>query len=376
MGENDSSFVKRLLENRHEARSVILTAEGYLEQLTGTLWRSRIAASLRKPILGIYEYTTMRKIELNENEKTFIGIDVSKDTLEVYVDTSSKRTTCPNQPRELKRLARDLKKLGPELIVMEATGGYETQAAIAFTEAALPFAIVFPRRVRQLALGLGVIAKTDEIDAKVIAYYGKVAHIEPKPLESNELRSLAALTTRRSQLVEMRLMEENRLDTSHPSMRKTIKDHIAWLKRHIQKLDAEIDRCIEQSDTWRETRNLLTSVPGVGPVLASTLITELPELGSLSHKKIAALVGVAPFPRDTGKFSGKRFCKGGRNSIRRVLYMAIISATRFNPIIKTFYQRLCDNGKRKKVALIACARKMLVILNAMTRNHAPWQSEV
>lgn len=314
----------------------------------------------------------MRKIELSENQKTFIGIDVSKDNLEVFVDTSSKRIVCPNRTRELKRLARELKKLSPELIVMEATGGYETRAAIAFTEAGLPFAIVFPRRVRQLALGLGIIAKTDEIDAKVIARYGRIAGVEPKPLESNELRELAALTTRRSQLVEMRLMEENRLDTSHPSMRKTIKDHISWLKRHIQKLDAEIARCIEQSDTWRETRDLLISVPGVGSVLASTLITQLPELGSLSHKKIAALVGVAPFPRDTGKFSGKRFCKGGRNSVRRVLYMATISATRFNPVIKTFYQRLCENGKRKKVALIACARKMLVILNAMAKNSSQW----
>lgn len=255
---------------------------------------------------------------------------------------------------------------------MEATGGYETQAAIAFTDASLPFAIVFPRRVRQLALGLGIIAKTDEIDAKVIAYYGRIAGIEPKPLESNELRELAALTTRRSQLVEMRLMEENRLDTSHPSMRKAIKDHISWLKRQIEKMNAEIARYIEQSDVWSETRDLLTSVPGVGSVLASTLITELPELGSLSHKKIAALVGVAPFPRDTGKFSGKRFCKGGRNSVRRVLYMATISATRFNPVIKTFYHRLCENGKRKKVALIACARKMLVILNAMAKTGSQW----
>lgn len=314
----------------------------------------------------------MRKIELNENEKPYVGIDVSKDTLEVFVDTLSRRTVSPNRPTDLKRLAKDLKKLSPELIVMEATGGYETLAAMTFAEAGLPFAIVFPRRVRQLALGLGVIAKTDEIDARVIAYYGRVARIEPKPLSSDELRQLQALTTRRSQLIEMRLMEGNRLDTAHPSMRKAIKQHIAWLTHQVENLDAEIDHCIERSDTWQKTRNLLTSVPGVGPVLASTLITELPELGSLSHKKIAALVGVAPFPRDTGKSSGKRFCKGGRNSVRRVLYMAIISATRFNPVIKTFYQRLCDNGKRKKVALIACARKMLVILNAMLRNNVHW----
>jgi transposase len=318
----------------------------------------------------------MKKIELTDTKKPFVGIDVSKETLEVFNDLSSQRTVCPNKMRDLDRLAKDLKKASPELIVMEATGGYETQAAIAFTKAGLPFAIVFPRRVRQLALGLGIVAKTDEIDACVIAYYGRVAGIQPKPLESNELRELQALTTRRTQLVEMRLMEENRLDTAHPAMRKTIKQHIAWLRRQIQEIDAEIDRRIRQCEAWNEKRKLLMSVPGVGAVLASTLITELPELGSLEHRKIAALVGVAPFPRDTGKSHGKRFCKGGRNSIRRVLYMATLSAARFNPVIKIFYQRLCQNGKLKKVAHIACARKMLVILNAMVRDNLEFKPSI
>lgn len=311
----------------------------------------------------------MKKIEPIHSEKPFIGIDVAKDSLEVFDDVSSRRTACPNKMRDLERLAKDLKKTSPELIVMEATGGYETPAAIAFTKAKLPFAIVFPRRVRQLAHGLGIVAKNDEIDARVIAYYGRVAGIKAKPLESNELRELQALTTRRTQLVEMRLMEENRLDTAHPSIRKEIKEHIAWLCRRIQKIAEEIDRRIEQSEAWNEKRKLLMSVPGVGSVLASTLITELPELGLLSNRQIAALVGVAPFDRDTGKSRGMRFCKGGRNSVRRVLYMATLSAARFNPVIKTFYDRLCEKGKRKKVAHIACARKMLVILNAMTRDN-------
>jgi transposase len=322
-----------------------------------------------KTHLRDHYYTIMKKIEPTSSEKPFIGIDVAKDSLEVFDDLSSQRTTCPNKMRDLERLTKDLKKVSPELIVMEATGGYETQAAIAFTKAGLPFAIVFPRRVRQLAHGLGMIAKNDEIDARVIAYYGRVAGIKPKPLESNELRELQALTTRRTQLVEMRLMEENRLDTTHPSMRKEIKEHIGWLRRQTQKIDTEINRRIDQCEAWNEKRKLLMSVPGVGAVLASTLITQLPELGSLSNRKIAALVGVAPFDRDTGKSRGMRFCKGGRNSVRRVLYMATLSAARFNPVIKTFYDRLCEKGKRKKVAHIACARKMLVMLNAISRDN-------
>ena len=310
----------------------------------------------------------MKKIELNLSENPVIGIDVAKDNLEIYNDVSFHRAVYPNKTRDLERLAKDLKNISPELIVMEATGGYETPAAIAFSKAGLPYAIVFPRRVRQLAHGVGLIAKNDQVDARVIAYYGRVGGVQPKPLESNELRELGALTSRRSQLVQMRQMEENRLDTTHPSMRKEIKEHITWLSHRIDKLNKEIDRNIELSEVWNEKRKLLMSVPGVGPVLASTLITELPELGLLSNRRIAALVGVAPFDRDTGKTHGIRFCKGGRNSVRRVLYMATICAARFNPVIKTFYDRLCEKGKRKKVVHIACARKMLIILNAMTRD--------
>jgi len=316
----------------------------------------------------------MKKIEPNLSENPFIGIDVAKDNLEVFNDVSFQRVVCPNRTRDLDRLARDLKKISPKLIVMEATGGYETQAAVAFSKAGLPYAIVFPTRVRQLARGLGIIAKNDEVDARVIAYYGRIGGIQPKPLESNELRELEAFTTRRRQLVEMRQMEENRLDTAHPSMRKEIKEHITWLSRRIDKLNKEIDRRIELSKVWNEKRKLLMSVPGVGPVLASTLITELPELGLLSNRRIAALVGVAPFDRDTGKTHGIRFCKGGRNSVRRVLYMATICAARFNPVIKTFYDRLCEKGKRKKVVHIACARKMIVMLNAMTRDGLEFKS--
>jgi len=316
----------------------------------------------------------MNKVETISADKIVIGIDVAKDELAIFIDGPSERQfTCPNKPKDLKRLARNFKKLDPAMIVLEATGGYELAAAVAFSEAELPFAIVFPRRVRQFALGLGMNAKTDDIDAQVIAYYGRTAGIKSVPLKSKELRELEALTTRRSQLIEMRLSEQNRLDTAYPSAQKSIQHHIGYLERQIKETDTEISSRIKESETWKQADKLLQSVPGVGPTLSSVLITDLPELGILSNRQIAALVGVAPFARDTGKSTGKRFCKGGRNSIRRVLYMATISATRFNPVIKQHYQKLCSCGKLKKVALIACARKLLVTLNAIVKNNRPWQ---
>ena len=315
----------------------------------------------------------MKKVETIPNEQNVIGIDVAKDELAVFVDGPSERHfTCPNKPKDLKRLARDFKKLNPAVIVLEATGGYELAAAVAFSEAGLPFVIVFPRRVRQFALGLGMNAKTDDIDARVIAYYGRMAGIKSVPLKSRELRDLDALTTRRSQLIEMRLAEQNRLDTAMASAQKSIQHHIRFLERQIKDAETEIASRIKESDTWSQADKLLQSVPGVGPTLSSTLITDLPELGILSNRQIAALVGVAPFARDTGKSTGKRFCKGGRNSIRRVLYMATIAATRFNPVIKQHYQKLCSTGKLKKVALIACARKLLITLNAIIKNNRAW----
>jgi transposase len=256
---------------------------------------------------------------------------------------------------------------------MEASGGYEACAVAVFAEARLPFAVVFPRRVRQFALGLGIIAKTDEIDAAIIARYGRQASIEPMPAASPELQELRALAIRRSQLMEMRIIDQNRLDTAHPSIRREIKANIAQLNRRIEKIQILIEKQIRDCPLWRETDEALRSVPGVGPVLSSTLITELPELGRLSNKKIASLVGVAPFPDESGKHKGRRFCKGGRNSIRRVLYMATLSSTRCNPVIKAFYSNLCSRGKLKKVALLACARKLLVILNAIARNHSSWK---
>lgn len=335
-----------------------------------------MTASRRKPTLDFFYFITMNKLNQISNDQTFIGIDVAKDSVAVFIDSADQHLQCFNKSTDLRKLAKKLKKFNPTLIVLEATGGYENLCAIAFAECGLPFAVVFPKRVRQFAFGLGIIAKTDEVDAAVLAYYGKVADIKAKPMQSDELRELSALTTRRGQLIEMRLSEQNRCDTAHRSMHKNIKKHLDWLINQITEIETAINDRIKESETWAETDAQLQSVPGVGKVLSATLITELPELGNLNHKEIASLVGVAPFPSESGKRRGKRFCRGGRNSVRRVLYMATLTATRFNPVIKEQYDKLCEKGKLKKVAIIACARKLLVILNAMVRDNATWHPKV
>ncbi len=274
-----------------------------------------------------------------DSDWTVVGIDVAKDELVTYVDTKKEFGSCRNSASDLKKMGRQLKKLGPRLVVFEASGGYEAEAAGIFADLGLPVAVVYPRRIRQFALGLGIIAKTDEVDACVIAYYGRVAGIKPMPPKPAELRQLQALTLRRSQLLEMRIAEQHRLETAHPSMHKDIKKHVDYLNRQIDRIEKDVAQQISQSAVWSEKDERLRSVPGVGPVLSSTLITELPELGSLSNKEIASLVGVAPFPHESGKHAGRRSCKGGRNSVRRVLYMATVSATRSNPVIIAFYKK-------------------------------------
>jgi transposase len=318
----------------------------------------------------------MNKFSNIDNNRPCIGIDTGKAQLDIYADTSQKLFTCDNRPKDLRRLAKQLEGMNPQLIVLEASGGYERAAVTAFSELSLPVAVVYPKRVRQFARGLGIIAKTDKIDAQVIAYYARVAAPAPTPPKTSELSALEALTSRRAQLIEMRLTEQNRIELAHPSIQKEIKQHVAWIERQISKTEDEIERQIRESDTWRQTDELLRSVPGVGAVLSSTLITDMPELGSLTSKEVAALAGVAPFPRESGRWKGKRICQGGRYQLRRVLYMATIAATRFNPVIKNLYDRLCQCGKPKKLAIIACARKLLVILNAMTKNNSPWSPKL
>jgi transposase len=232
--------------------------------------------------------------------------------------------------------------------------------------------VVNPRQVRDFARARGLLAKTDALDAQVLAHFAEVLRPQPRPLPDTEARALAALLTRRRQLVEMLTAEKNRLGSASASIRKSLRAHITWLERELQHTDTDLTHAIQQSPVWREKEELLRSVPGVGPVLTSTLLANLPELGTLTHKQIAALVGVAPFNRDSGTLRGKRTVWGGRAQVRAVLYMNAVVAARFNPVIRAFYHRLCRAGKAKKVALTACMRKLLVILNAMLKHRTPW----
>lgn len=361
---------------KREASFSLSKAE--LEQLNGTL-DSVSFASWSHPILDFFYFNIMRKFNtLNQfqalsSERPFIGGDVSKNSIEIYVDSVNQRFEAPNQTSGLRQLAGRLAKLNPHLICLEATGGYEAPLVRALHERGLPVAVVYPKRVRDFANALGLFAKTDRIDAELLAYYARIVQPAPQMLDSIELSELQALSTRRQQLVEMRASEVNRLETAAPSMRESIEEHLEFLTTRIEALERRLETQIRESETWREVDARLQAVPGVGPVLSSTLISQLPELGNLSNKEIASLVGVAPFVAESGKWKGKVFCRGGRAAIRRVLYMATMSATTWNPVIKAHYEQLCERGKLRKVALIACARKLLVILNAMVRDQSAWE---
>ena len=308
-----------------------------------------------------------------QTDGTVIGIDVAKAELVIYADREKELFSIPNHAADLRRIGKRLLKLEPRVIVFEASGGYEGLAVRVFSELGLPVAIIYPKRLREFVRGLGIMAKTDGIDARTIAYYGRVANIQPIPLPTPELQHLQALNTRRGQLIEMRIAEQHRLETAHPSIAKDIQKHLDSLIRQIESIDKKLATLIARSDNLKKISDSLCSVPGVGPVLSSTLISQLPELGRLSNREIAALVGIAPFPDDSGPRTGKRSIKGGRNSVRRVLYMATVSASRSNPVIRSYYQSLCARGKLKKVALIASARKLLITLNAIVRNSSSWQ---
>jgi transposase len=273
-------------------------------------------------------------------------------------------------------LIERLQKLPVELVVMEATGGYETQAASAIAGAGLKLAVVNPRQVRDFAKATGRLAKSDRIDAHVIAAFGQAIEPEIVRLPDEQARELQDLLLRRSQLVGMRVQESNRLALMQGAMRKQIKSHIAWLDRAIDEVNTDLTARLRQSPAWREKDELLRSFKGVGPVTSGTLMTGLPELGALDRRAIAALVGVAPFNRDSGAFRGRRAIWGGRAHVRHILYMAAISAIRSNPVIKAFYERLIARGKPHKVAVIACMRKILTILNAMLRSNTPWTPAV
>lgn len=305
----------------------------------------------------------------------FVGIDVSKAHLDLAVLPSGARWQVANHETGIAALEQKLLELQPILIVLEATGGYETAVTVALASAGLALAVINPRQARDFAKSLGRLAKTDKIDALVLARFAEAVRPEPRRLPDEQTQQLQAWLVRRRQLLEMLVMEKNRRSMTHKKLRPRVQEHIAWLEKALKEIDDHLETTIRNSPLWRAQEDLLRSVPGVGPVLAVTLLAELPELGQLNRKKIAALVGVAPFNCDSGQMHGKRAIWGGRASVRSVLYMAALSATRFNPIIRSFYDRLIAAGKPAKVALTACMRKLLTILNAMMRTQTYWQSQ-
>jgi transposase len=304
----------------------------------------------------------------------FFGIDVSKLQLDIAARHSGEAWTAKNDESALQELVRYLRRSCPTLIVVEATGGYELELVTALAAAKLPFAVANPRQVRDFAKGTGLLEKTDRIDAGVLAHFADVVRPQPRPLPDAATMRLNSLVVRRRQLVSMLTSEENRRATSAREMRSAIQAHIDWLKQSLAYLEAELRQAIKQNPEWLEEYRILCSAKGVGPVLALTFIAGLVELGKLNRREIAKLAGTAPFARDSGRFKGRRMIWGGRTSIRAVLYMATLAATRFNPVIRALYQRLLPAGKLKKVALVACMRKLLTILNAMVRDAKPWQA--
>ena len=309
----------------------------------------------------------------------FVGIDVAKAELVVSIRPTSGRFTVPNDEGGVRALTDRLRGASPELVVLEATGGYELLCAAALAAAALPVVVVNPRQVRDFARAAGQLAKTDRIDADLLARFADVVRPAVRPLAGADARELDALLARRRQLLEMLQAERNRagqvFGRGNRLVRKSLKAHIAYLERELRIADTDLGAMVKQSPAWRERDDLLQSVPGVGPVLSLTLLAELPELGRLTRREIAKLVGVAPLSRDSGTMRGRRFVQGGRAGVRAVLYMAALVATRRNAVIRAFYQRLLAAGKPRKLALVACMRKLLTTLNTMARTQQRWSAE-
>jgi transposase len=310
-----------------------------------------------------------------ETAKDFVGIDVSKDKLDVAIRPDGDRWTVGNDEKGLEKMVARLLERKPTLVVLEATGGLQMPAVVALASARLPVVVVNPRQIRDFAKATGRLAKTDSIDADVIAHFGEAVRPKIRPLRDAETQELTDLVSRRRQLVDMVTAEKNRLKTARKKVRKDIQAHIAWLEKRIHDVDTDLSERIKYSPAWRAKDEILQSAPGVGPVLSVTLLSGLPELGTLNRKEVAALVGVAPLNRDSGKQQGTRSVWGGRANVRSVLYMCTISAIRWNPSIRTFYLRLIEAGKKHKVATTACARKLLTILNAMIKTNTSWRFE-
>ncbi len=312
--------------------------------------------------------------EVHKSVELYVGIDVSKAVLDIAVAPTGEKWAVPNSTEGVQQLVAKLRQMSPRLVVLEATGGLERRAVAALAGAALPVIAVNPRQARDFAKATGKLAKTDAIDAAVLADFGDRIRPEVRPLKDEQTQELEALVTRRRQVVDMITAEKNRLAAAPPSerVRTAIGKTIKWLQKQLDEIDTDLDKSVKNSPAWREKDKLLRGVPGVGNVLSRTLLSLLPELGTLDKKQLAALVGVAPLNRDSGTHRGRRSVWGGRAHVRAVLYMGALAASRFNPAIKAFHSRLIAAGKRPKVALVACMRKLLTILNAIVRTKTPW----
>jgi transposase len=308
-----------------------------------------------------------------EQEATYVGVDVAKAQVDVAVRPTDDRWEVPNDEAGVRQLVSRLKTLKPVMVLLEASGGLELPLVAALAAEAVPVVVVNPRQVRDFAKATGKLAKTDTLDAAAIAHFAEAVRPPVRPLRDAETLALGSLAARRHQVMTMLVSEKNRLSAATVAVRPRIEAHIAWLERELDDLDEGLRQILRQSPVWREKDDLLRSVPGVGERLSLTLLAYLPELGTLDRRQIAALVGVAPFNRDSGTLRGKRTVWGGRARVRAALYMGALAASRFNPVIRDFYQRLLAAGKPKKLALTACMRKLLVILNSILRHCTPWR---
>jgi transposase len=305
----------------------------------------------------------------------FVGLDVAKAQLDIALRPTGERWAVPNDEAGMAALVGRLQAVPPTLIVLEATGGYHRAVVAALAAATLPLVVVNPRQVRDFAKATGQLAKPDALEARAVAHFAEAVRPALRPLPDAQTEELRALLARRRQWITMRTAEQNRLENASPRLRADIVAHIAWLDQHVATLDDDLDTTLRASPVWRERETLYRSVPGVGPVCARTLVLDLPELGALSRQRIAALLGVAPFNRDSGTLRGTRTTWGGRAHVRATLYMSTLVAVRYNSVLKVFYERLRAAGKAAKVALTACMRKLLTIPNAMVKRHTPWQPQ-
>jgi transposase len=331
--------------------------------------RARTVAWANEPVSRKAGPVDTRRDALTEE---FVGMDVSKEKLDVSVRAAGERWRTENAEEAFPRLIERLKGFEPELIIVEATGGLERAVVAAMVEADLPVAVINPRQTREFARATGRLAKTDTIDADDLAFFGEAIRPEARPLPDAAVESLSSLNSRRRQLVKMLTAERNRLRTALAPARPSLEAHIRWLEAEKKKVESELQRHIDRNHTLRAKYKILCSAKGVGPATSFSLLSKLPELGMVNRKEIAALVGVAPFNCDSGQWRGKRKTWGGRASVRSALYMAALSAKQHNPVIRDFYQRLVEAGKPKKVAITACMRKLIVILNAMIKNGTMW----